>query len=1670
MPPKRRILVAFETDHIDKRRKFIVQIGADASNEDLIQEIASYVNIEDPSNIVLELPGGFELRRQDGVDCIEDGEFVTARYHLQHPAQIDSKPSEALTSSVPEVPAIEPGRFRLRLVTAKSARDYARQTPKDQQENPNGVHCFEGQAISGNTTLSSLRTEACRVLGWGEYEEDNECQHEPESACSCVIASEIEQYGLASTLHCRFTTNGSLCKHEACPYSHVSVSGHLAADEPPHCSICGEFLGFPCPDCMKFAAENNIEPGEAVFCPLVQNVGCEHLHHHHCLRGMSSPGCPSGCSAERYPREPTIFDTSERHIVIAYDGDRIERIPIPLTAGTIDSVIQLPTNDIVALVENFLSQKDYERSGLSIRIHSRNPVTECTPLTRSTLVSVCSSSKHTTQNHRRFDLFCHKTYFNRASESTGHFFIDLHTSQSPILACGCARLSELFPPTNEEISLYAVKRHRQPDNTQNVGNKGVASKQGMYLSDMSYQPCTVQTPRGMSAFLASLYRLCALVADKGSAAERRIISSLYTITRFPPAARALAVLLHNKNPLPEERAALSEAIFHALRDFIPAGIQGPVQISTNPGRFFEAARILLGHILTMGEVTDSNLANPVVEDISLVCSVSQKRLVDPVLLGTEHVNRDIGALRRIGGELHRPSHRTAVPAVMDMDDSTKLVLNQLLSHSKLLESSSKLVFFPNRVDPPSSSSVYSLDSLGRDFHSAIKRVNETDLVTRGPLDLKAANVIPLQIVLDEVGFLAVFTGRGCGTTRDVNFFRPSHGGDTEVDVNDVSHALQKVIAERQAENTWQIDSFDGLSGTNRPPDEAIMLCLDLSNSMNERSGVSRLSKQSEGPSNRLAYDPNVEAQKVIDEIASGVSDNVILENAKQFLNSQGYECRHAWSSYLKKPRNNEVRSFFYSIRWYGSEDRYDLLNNLRLIASREALRYHEILESRPDLRDEMVNLAHFAFACSHHKNQILELLRNPIKVESTGFGPFDVPIRLLDPKTGDLLCNPKNPLNAPNEGILVNSDSCDYFEQCQNWPLGYYEPFESVLGAYTELKTWVSAGDLLSPLNDDDGEFVPITCKHKGKQMTWYLPLTTTIRTLYAICNRFTEAAYCSFAIKRSRFFVKLSDLRISMTTLSRGGIIELVQTVPHNRARITAEVSLQGSHVDLLLPRNASALCVLSYLHQLNELPMSQMRLWDNLTDTGDGMRRGFMFDYLDDCPRRFRQNRTEPHKFEIMTWSWRLTAERRAKEESKHLTRLHVLKELVNHLLNRAGSFDTSVSLVLGLITFSDTVSIKQELTPIFENFRRQLEDVNAKGDTSLYDALNTARSTLVNYRKDLPGLRKRIIVVSDGDDNKSISSARDVAIALQKDQVVVDSVQVGTYSNATLHAISVATNGYRFAPQTSLSDALSIFDLETMLSSIERPPKPAPPQIHGIWEWNILRNTSLYPIDVVTIDRFPKRADHSKLNENVQPASKSVQAGSSQNDRQKRIMRELRDIVRDPHTNIDVYVNESDVSFFKLILEVCFGVVALGLSRIFWIQSTKGYRKLRIRWWNIPFDILPEFYPRDPPNIRFVTFILHPNISKQGKVCIAELGRLWSSDISLKDTLSLVYGLLLTPDLENPVEMQASLTYYEDGGSFALHAANAVRDHASKTRQAWKEELSNEVEDDGGVDDLY
>ncbi|KAG6898757.1 hypothetical protein C0993_004501, partial [Termitomyces sp. T159_Od127] len=345
-----------------------------------------------------------------------------------------------------------------------------------------------------------------------------------------------------------------------------------------------------------------------------------------------------------------------------------------------------------------------------------------------------------------------------------------------------------------------------------------------------------------------------------------------------------------------------------------------------------------------------------------------------------------------------------------------------------------------------------------------------------------------------------------------------------------------------------------------------------------------------------------------------------------------------------------------------------------------------------------------------------------------------------------------------------------------------------------------------------------------------------------------------------------------------------------------------------------------------------------------------------------------------------------------------------------------------------------MRQELTPVFENFRAALDKVEARGDTAMYEALEMAHNCLVDFRRDLPGLRRRIVIVSDGETTSIGGDLMQIGCALQKDRIVVDSVQVGKSFSNSLWAFSAATGGYRFFPRTSLADALSIFDLETMINSAERPQRARLMHAFSFGSRELLTAPSLplYPIDTVTIDQFPKRNEHPKLTEgvkDVRQATRNVDAQGLKNDRTKRIVRELTELILDPHPRIDVYVNDADVSFLKVVLEAPDDVENCPYKGGCFLLTCE----------------LPPDYPRSPPEIRFVTFILHPNVSKQGKVCMAELSRLWSSDITLKEIFSLVYGLLLDPDLDSPLEIQASLKYYDDDGMFALAAAKAVISHA-------------------------
>ncbi|KAF5392275.1 hypothetical protein D9757_001558 [Collybiopsis confluens] len=1710
------------------RKELKISLPSTATNAELAKEVAKTFDIN-IGNLRLEVDGGFQLREQDSIMSIEHGEVVIARvsepsvsYRDQNPLDRESLPAPdsstvdtQMDDSVTDVPTIGTEGRKILFVSPEQARRCANAFPTGVEE-PNedfGTFAFEGGRVGSQVTLKSLKIEAARILDLDsdyaramDSDKCTKCKQSAEETCACAIASEIIKHGLLSSMHCRLTIDGSECPHgKNCPYSHAPIA--LNTRIPPHCTICEGALGFPCKICE--AATNDLDAAAHVHCPLVSNAGCGHLHHAHCL-GLHLPesskmprpkNCPSGCAGAQFPFEQRIFRLNQPHVILVWDGpaeSKIMYIPIPedkCSKPLCQKAFQIEVSVLITIVrEHLLEQKTVVPDcGLTVWFHGRDPVHETVLLTQTALVSVCATSYHDIADALgRFTLFASALGYVskkqsasisasiRSAPNTSYTqvqlcdTIDFHTSAFPVFStCDCTTLGELqlvsageSGISSEPLILYVVQRA--------VANKDAslspARGKTTFLDSPAWHPNgLLQTPRGIACLLSSLYVMAESVAHGKTRVQgtRNVLSMMYMIGRFPPAVRALDLIIKNINLLPEEQAALSSTIYYALKAF---SYDAPSVIVNNDKRTFEASRILLAWILAAADAASTLSGDSAVEHISLVCASSGGRLRDPVQWGSSISERAFAMLHLPGSPLYRPLAQDRQFVDLKFES---LTFQAIRAGKYLPQQTSLSVLRVDRIGRSPPSFQARIEITGRGFHQAIVRANNTELATRGPLDLKAPAIVPPQLVLDPEGLIAVFTGRGCGSTRDVNFFRPTASGDTAVDINDVAIALEQVIPERKKEQTWEIDSYTGIGGITRDPEEAIVLCLDLSESMRHRSGVEdgRIDRQRQEEARRQNVD------KRIEKLTSGLTEDQLRSKARLFLDqnidwSARVALRLYWE-FLDQTHHNNSNDWMDVDVEDGEEEegadesdseededdgegRWEALarlrNELEVIARRDIMNRVDADHEDDEDEDEdplfYTELAAFAKMCQqkpeHVKDYIYdELVGAEVDGEHlVGSEPFNIPRKYIDPKTGNILEDPCRPRRAPY-GVYVSRSSLSWFDDEYSWPKGLYiEQEQSQREVKMAISEWISGRDLLTE-SVDPKEAWDLIFVHQGKTTSWKLDPATTTRTLYSLVNRAVGGAYTSFSLTRfSRVLLSSSIIPDSKSAtiegsgLADGGRIEITRAVPHTRASFILSFDRIGTRV--VLPFDASNLALFALL-QSYEFPMSDTTLWHGQRAGGDGAV------YASPTSASFGTTGTffsfsKQERFRCAG----LHVSSSAAEKSRYLTRLHLLTELFNVFINRACSFDTRVPLVLGLVTFSDKAKVAQALTPLFEKFREQLNRATAGGDTAVYDALDLARSMLVHYRTDLLNLRRRIIMVSDGQDTSSTESPLDVLAALQRGNIVVDSVQVGPSVDAALHGISVVTGGYRFCPRTSLSDALSIFDLETVLNSGERPtPTLIKAPLLSLFSLrSIYGNTSRYPVDVVTLDEFPKRAEHAKLFNKAKVLEDApTQLGLTTDDRLKRIMLEIHRLMKKTPNYADIYVDDSDITFLRIVMEAPNDEGCLYRNGIYLLTCD-----------------FPESYPRDAPQIRFVNFIMHPNVSKQGKVCIAELGRLWSSDMNMETVLHLVYQIFTHPDLENPLETQSSMRYYDDTGEYAFAVAQAVSTHASKTRAEWRMEMED------------
>jgi hypothetical protein len=289
---------------------------------------------------------------------------------------------------------------------------------------------------------------------------------------------------------------------------------------------------------------------------------------------------------------------------------------------------------------------------------------------------------------------------------------------------------------------------------------------------------------------------------------------------------------------------------------------------------------------------------------------------------------------------------------------------------------------------------------------------------------------------------------------------------------------------------------------------------------------------------------------------------------------------------------------------------------------------------------------------------------------------------------------------------------------------------------------------------------------------------------------------------------------------------------------------------------------------------------------------------------------------------------------------------------------------------VTFGTTARVSQNVTDVIENFRQAVEKMDPEGDTALWDALGLAADHLVDVAKRYPNIKKRIICLSDGEDTSSNKNVEDVVRMLMQHEIVVDSVCIGDEDNSALRTASYLTGGYKFVPST-IEEASALCELEPVLSIFERPVVSRQP-LSSVCSFSRLSHRA--KPDPVTRDQFPARRTHENLKDTFvqigqferiatqQLSQSSIAATTSI--RSRRLLLEIRDIAAHPHPSYDVYVSETNIGFWKVVLQGPNG--SAYASGIF-----------------ILYLAMEDEYPRRAPQGRFVTPVFHPNVNRHGRI---------------------------------------------------------------------------------------
>ena len=336
--------------------------------------------------------------------------------------------------------------------------------------------------------------------------------------------------------------------------------------------------------------------------------------------------------------------------------------------------------------------------------------------------------------------------------------------------------------------------------------------------------------------------------------------------------------------------------------------------------------------------------------------------------------------------------------------------------------------------------------------------------------------------------------------------------------------------------------------------------------------------------------------------------------------------------------------------------------------------------------------------------------------------------------------------------------------------------------------------------------------------------------------------------------------------------------------------------------------------------------------------------------------------------------------------LIRLSEVKEVFKNLVTRISAYRLPTHL--GLVTFAGQVDvcIGHPLTPVLYDFQNRLSELSSDGSTAIFDALLKAKQMLGTFATVNPKAKCRIILLTDGEDNGSRHTPADVCKQLYDHDIVLDVIVIGRTATSDLFKIAKHTGGYAFNPtsrdllfQTFLLDGF--IDIHARIDVQKIPLCPWAKSVPKVADMqdkfsfpprrpHVLENSSFISLHeagraVTRMGARTQRSTSSSWSSTMSTSSITVRSTrtsilSSPSGHGRIFLNEVSHMVDKKHPDMDVYINKANIGFWK--------VVMVGPPGSAYEQGT----------FVLSVDIGDRF-PLEPPSVRFITPVLHPNITK-------------------------------------------------------------------------------------------